>query len=161
MKTIKISTKNQVVIGKEKLEELSAQINGGGVTYSPLLDKDYGGTRYIVISPFPERSKIFTGNATAKMLADYCEENSDLLSKGFPLGGWFDQSSGKTYIDVSVTVPLEKEEKAVSLGKKANQKSGFNLSDFSEIPLGGTGEFDSSVVSFEERLKDSLALMTA
>lgn len=145
---------------KEVIKKLVTQINKGGVTYSPLLDKDYSGTQYLAISPFPERSQTFTGRATGKMITDYCDKNNDLIDKGFPLGAWFNGNDGKTYLDVVTTVSVEKHAEAITLGKNANQIAGFNLSDFTEIPLGGTGEFDDSLVSpFEERLNEALTLM--
>jgi hypothetical protein len=55
---------------------------------------------------------------------------------------------------------VEKQTEAITLGKNANQIAGFNLSDFTEIPLGGTGEFNDSLVTpFEERLEEATALM--
>ena len=144
----------------EVLRKLVTQINKGGVTYSPLLDKDYGGTQYLAISPFPERSQIFTGRATGKMVKGYCDKNNDLLEKGFQLGSWFNENDGKTYLDVVTTISVEKQTEAITLGKNANQIAGFNLSDFTEIPLGGTGEFNDSLVTpFEERLSEALTLM--
>lgn len=148
------------VVKNSVLRKLVTQINKGGVTYSPLLDKDYGGTQYLAIAPFPERSQIFTGKATGEMIANYCEKNNDLLKKGFPLGGWFNEGNGKTYLDIVTTISVEKQEEAITLGKHANQIAGFNLSDFTEIPLGGTGEFNDSLVSpFEERMNEALTLM--
>ena len=147
------------VIKNGALRKLVTQINKGGVTYSPLLDKDYGGTQYLAISPFPERSQIFTGRATGKMIVSYCEHNKDLLEKGFPLGGWFNESNGKTYLDVVATIAIDKQEQAIALGKHANQIAGFNLSNFTEIQLGGTGEVDSSITPFEERLDEASGLM--
>ena len=144
----------------EVLRKLVKQINKSGVTYSPLLNKDYGGTQYLAISPFPERSQTFTGKATGKMIASYCEKNNDLLEKGFQLGSWFNESDGKTYLDIVTTISVEKQTEAITLGKNANQIAGFNLSDFTEIPLGGTGEFNDSLVTpFEERLSEALTLM--
>ena len=142
------------------LRKLVTQINKGGVTYSPLLDKDYSGTQYLAISPFPERSQTFTGRATGKMVTSYCEKNKDLLEKGFSLGSWFNPDNGKTYFDVATTISVEKQTEAITLGKHANQIAGFNLSEFQDIQLGGTGEFNASLVTpFEERLEEALTLM--
>jgi hypothetical protein len=118
-----------------------------------------GGTRNIAIAPFPERSQTFTGKATRWKVNGYCTKNNDLLQKGFALGGWFDKGNAATYLDITAPVPLEKQSEAISLGKNANQIAGFNLSDFTEIPLGGTGEFNSLISSFDERLNEALALI--
>lgn len=147
------------VIKNSVLRKLVRQINKGGVTYSPLLNKDYGGTQYLAISPFPERSQIFIGRATGKMIANYCDKNNDLLEKGFPIGGWFNEGNGKTYLDVVTTISVDKRQEAITLGKHANQIAGFDLSSFTEIPLGGTGEVNSSVTPFEERLNEASGLM--
>jgi hypothetical protein len=153
--------KTNMKLKNKVLGKLVKQINKGGVTYSPLLHKDYGGTKYLAVSPFPERSQIFTGRATGKMIAGYCYKNNDLIEKGFSLGAWFNGNDGKTYLDVVTTVSVEKQTEAITLGKHSNQIAGFNLSDFTEIPLGGTGEFDDSLVSpFEERLSEALTLMS-
>lgn len=151
--------KNQSNIIKEKaLKTITSQINKGGATYSPSLDKDYAGTSNIAISPFPERSQIVKGRVTMKMVKNYCKDNLDLLEH-FALAGWFNSAQSQTYLDVSVPISLEKESEAIVLGKDSNQISGFNLLNFSEIPLGGTGRFNSLVVPFESRLKTALALM--
>lgn len=143
----------------EKIKKVLKQINETGITYNPLFNKDYGGTPNIAIAPFPERSKSFNGRATKKMVINYCNENNDLFQKGFSLGAWLDKSSARTYLDITATIPLEKESEAIILGKNANQIAGFNLSDFTEIPLGGNGKAASFMNPFEERLERSLALM--
>lgn len=142
------------------IKKVVRQINKGGVTYDVLRNKDYSGTLNIAIAPLPERSEIFSGRATSKMLTNYYRKNNDLLQKGFPVGGWFNQNNTKTYLDITVPIPSEKRREAISLGKKANQIAGFDLYSFSEIPLGGTGEVNDSLVApFEERLNEALALM--
>ena len=156
MKTI---NKKSIVMKKDALKKTLTQINRGGATYCPLLDKDYGGTRHIAISPFPERSQVLSGRATGKMVTNYCKKNSDLFKRRFALGAWLYKSCAKTYLDVVAPIPLEKRSAAVTLGKNANQIAGFNLFDFSEIPLGGTGKLDSSITPFKERLKEALTLM--
>ena len=148
------------IVKNSVLKNLVMQINKGGVTYGPLLNKDYGGTQYLAISPFPERSQTFTGKATKKMVTSYCKKNNDLLEKGFPIRGWFNENDEKTYLDVVTTISVEKQKEAVTLGKNANQIAGFNLSNLTEIPIGGTGEFNSSVTPFEDRLNEALTLMS-
>lgn len=133
--------------------------NNGGTTYGPLLNKDYSGTQNVAIAPFPERSKIIKGKATKKMVLNYCRKNSDLFQNNLALGVWADTKNKKTYFDVTAPIPLEKMEEAKILGKSSNQIAGFNLSDFTEIPLGGTGEFNSTVSPFVERLGNTIRLM--
>lgn len=157
MKSKKIK---RFVVKNRTLQKLVTQIKKGGVTYSPLLNKDYSGTRNIAISPFPERSKIFKGKATQKMVTSYFNRNNDLFQKRFSLGSWPDKDNAVTYLDIIAPIPLEKREEAITLGKHSNQIAGFNLYRFSEIPLGGTGEFNSSVPPFKERLEEALGLMS-
>ncbi len=154
-----MKNKKQIIIQNSVLKKLTTQINKGGVTYNPILNKDYNGTKNIAISAFPERSEIFKGNVTRKIVSDYCAKNSDLLEKGFPLGGWYNEKTKETYLDITTSIPLRRKIKAISLGKSANQIAGFNLFNFSEIPLGGTGIFNSSVSPFKERLRNASKLM--
>lgn len=151
--------KESNIISKKALKRIASQINRGGATYGPLLDKNYAGTPNIAISPFPELSQIVKGRVTTAMLRKYCKKNIDLLSEYFSVAGWFNKAQSQTYLDISVPISLEKESEAVALGKDSNQISGFNLFNFSEVPLGGTGKFNSKVAPFENRLKTALALM--
>jgi hypothetical protein len=141
------------------IKKVVRQINKGGVTYDLLLNKDYKGTSNIAISPFPERSQIVKGRATTKIVNNYCKNNSDLLLKHFALGAWFNSDESQTYLDITALISLKKEREAKILGKISNQISGFNLLNLSEIPLGGTGRFNSLVAPFENRLKTALTLM--
>ena len=149
------------LVKRQTLKKLVEQINQGGLTYCPSLNKDYVRTEHVAIAPFPERSQIFTGKATKRIVTNYCKKNNDLISKHFSLGAWFDKGSSKTYLDIVAPIPLEKKSEALTLGINANQIAGFNLSDFSEIPLGGTGEFNLSMVTpFHKRLNEALALIS-
>ncbi len=143
------------------LKKISNQINKGGVTFCFAQNKNYSKTENIAIAPFPERSEKFKGKANSKMIERYCFKNRDLFKKKFCLGAWYDKSSSETYLDIVVPIPLSKKDEAITLGRESNQIAGFNLFDLSEIPLGGTGEFNSSLVSpFGERLDTALHLLT-
>ena len=152
---------NQIVFERKTLKKISDQINKGGVTFCLSRNKDYAKTENIAISPFPERSEIFKGKATPKMIKGYCSKNSDLINKNLSLGGWFNENSSETYLDISVPISLSNKAEAITLGKESNQIAGFNLLDLSEIELGGTGEFNPSLISpFGERLNTALSLLT-
>lgn len=140
-------------------KKILSQINNGGTTYGPVLDKDYAGTHNIAVSPFPERSQILIGKVTKKIVENYLKRNRDLFLKNFALGAWFDKNSLKTYLDIAVPVSLKKQTEAVALGRRANQIAGFNLFNSSEVPIGGTGVFNSIVTPFQERLKEALTLI--
>ena len=155
----KKQNKKLIKISKKAFKTIKSKIKEGGVTYSPVLNKDYAGTPNIAVSPFPERSWVIKGKVTTEMLREYCKQNIDLLVCYFALGVWTNLATLETYLDITVPIPLEREREAKALCKKSNQISCFNLSNFSEIPTGGTGRFNSKVASFENRLKTALALM--
>lgn len=157
-----MKTNNKTIVLKKKvLKDVLNQINKGGVTYCPLLNIDYANTKNIAISPFPERSEKIKGKATSKKLKSYCFRNRDLFNRNFSLGAWYDKRSLETYLDISVPIPLSQKAEAVTLGKESNQIAGFNLFDFSEIRLGGTGESNSSLITpFGDRLDMALKLLT-
>lgn len=152
--------KNKLKLVNKTLQKLAMKTNQGGVTYDVLLDKDYLGTPYISIAPFPERSQIFEGKATRKMILNYCNKNSDLLLEHFTLGAWFNKENKRTYLDVAALIPIEKQDQAVTLGRKANQVAGFNLSNCEEIPIGGIGEFNSLMIPLKERFQEAMNLMS-
>ena len=157
---MKIKNKS-IVFKKGVLKDVLNQINKGGVTFCFAQNKNYAKTENISIAPFPERSEKFKGKVTRKILMNYCRKNIDLMEKKFSLGGWYNENSLETYLDISAPIPLSKKTEAVTLGKCANQIAGFNLSDLAEIPLGGTGEFNSSLMTpFGNRLSMALKLLT-
>lgn len=124
------------------LRSIVDEINSGGITYNLPGKKSLGGTEAYAVSPFPNRSLVrdvrAEGPLTLKTLARYIQENADLLAKkDFALGGWYDTDSGKIYLDVSIVTPDKA--RAITIGKKLNQKAAFDLSKFEEIPTGGDG----------------------
>lgn len=146
------------------LIKASGAANEGGFTMDTLRNIDYGGTPHIAVSPFPERSAIYTGETTTMHIAQFMEKNIDLLSqKGYSLGGWYDKASGQTYLDVVVPVPKKFSTQAVELGKQSNQKAVFDLETFTEIPTGGTGEVAgaASLVERQNLVKSLLTRMQA
>ena len=152
---------NSIIVKSKTLKKISNEINKGGATFCFARNINYSNTKNIAVAPFPERSERFKGKATAKKIKSYCFKNSDLFKMKFCLGAWYDKNSLETYLDISVPVPLSKKAEAITLGKCANQIAAFNLSDLSEVPLGGTGEFNSSLISpFGERLNTALSLLT-
>ena len=158
----KVRVNNKSIVLKRKtLNKISDQINRGGVTFCFARNKDYAKTENIAISPFPERSEKIKGKVTSKKLKSYCFRNRDLFNRNFSLGAWYDKRSLETYLDISVPIPLSQKAEAVTLGKESNQIAGFNLYDLTEIPLGGTGEPNSSLITpFGDRLDMALKLLT-
>lgn len=110
----------------------------GGITFNLFSGKSLGGTKNFAVSPYPERSFIKKGKITHNDLADYIEKNADLLLKeDHSLGGWIDDATGETFLDVSITV--SDKAKAIKIGRKFNQRAIFDLETFEEINTGGTG----------------------
>lgn len=110
----------------------------GGSTFNVKDRQSLSGKPVYAISLFPERSLILPGKPSPQQIQEFIQKNSDLLnSDKLSVGTWFDQSSGNTYVDVSVTT--SEGDFAKFLGKYYNQKAIFNLKDFEEIPTGGTG----------------------
>lgn len=139
--------------GKDALSRAAKSINEqGGVTMDVVRDVEYGGTPFISVAPFPERTRIIKGEVTNLDIAQYLEDNADfLLNKNYALGGWFNTDSKEVYLDIAVTIPKEKQAVAIDLGKKTNQLAVFDLETFNEIKTGGTGEAVSGMMSVEER----------
>lgn len=72
------------------------------------------------------------------------------------MGTWFDEESGKTYLDISATVPHKN---AIDLGKQYNQKEVFNLETKKPVNTGGTGEAIEGLKPELGRVDDIRALM--
>lgn len=149
-------------MSKEAIKTAKANIKEGGFTMNMIDDIDYAGKPYIAVSPYPERSAVYSEGVSNKSFADFLEKNRDLITKkGYAMGGWLDTDSGKFYLDVVVPVPKAQKETAIQLAKDANQIAIFDLEDFVEIPTGGTGE-KTNVMSLEARqaLVDSVLNFT-
>ena len=159
-----LNNDKQILQKKAILKKILTQVSKeGGITYNLSSNKDYGGTKNIAVSLLPEKTESFVGKATMERLTNYCDKNSDLFIKykKLSLGVGFDTKSGKTDLDITATIPLEKKSEAIALAKKANQKSIFDLYTFTETEVGGTGIYDPLIVTTtpEERLDEALILM--
>lgn len=120
-------------------EVAAAHNANGGSSVHPTAG-DLGGTDNIAVSMNPDRSAVIDGKEiTPEQVKAFAEKNADLLSDGRHfIGTWFDEASGKTYVDVSMAVPDLAAARA--LGERANQKAAWDLKHFREIPLSGTGD---------------------
>lgn len=141
------------LLARGKIEEqIKAHEESNGSTFSVagenLAGKDKG-----AVSIFPERSEILEGKLTADRLNDYIEKNKDLLEGNestLAVDTRYDAESGKTYLDISSAVPIDK---AFELGRKYNQKAIFDLKTMEEVSTGGTGEPVGGFPSESVRLK--------
>lgn len=106
----------------------------GGFTYSPIAQLTPN--RGFMVSPYPEREHVIEGKVTGRALMSYVRNNADLLGQpGHFLGGWFDERSGKTYLDVSVRAKTGR--KAAQLAKTHNQFAYFDLGKMRTVDVPG------------------------
>lgn len=116
------------------------QRNPGGFSITTQGKTPTGG--YMVAAP--GRTKIvsesdISGPGGHRLIEQYARENADALRQpGAHLGGWTDQSTGKTYLDISHNI--KDRDRAVSAGVKRNQISIWDVKNGREINTGGTGE---------------------
>jgi hypothetical protein len=113
----------------------------GGSSFS-VREGDLWGRDLYAVSPYLDRT-LMTPGATIdeQQVRAYLRKNWDLLGDGsHHFGSWYDRTTDRTYLDVSVTVADRDE--AIRLGRRHNQKAVFSLKDGREIEIGGTGEVE-------------------
>ena len=148
----KVAPKIKNLLARE-VKSITNKINDGGITFDLLTKKALSSGNSV--SVYPDRSFITKKKLTTGDLRSYIKNNIDLLlQKGHALGGWFDTTTGEIFLDVSAVIPDLN--KAISLGKKFNQKSIFNLDTFEEISTGGTGKATKNLPSIEDRIREIL-----
>lgn len=119
----------------EVAEILKSVQETGGATYN-MSRGNVAGQKLFAVATHPDRAVILNEPPTEESLNQYLSQNRDLLDADTSLGVWV--NNGKTYLDIVTTIPDR--EKAIELGKANNQIAIFDLSNFQEIPTGGTGE---------------------
>lgn len=109
----------------------------GGATINMRTGQSLGGAPMYAISVPVAPGTVVNGYSTPADLKAFTEKNAKWLidRTGYSLGTWYHE--GKTYIDVSTTVPWR--DYAITLGKEYDQMSIFDLANFEEIQTGGTG----------------------
>lgn len=116
------------------------QKNPGGFSVKPTTGKMP--TSGFMVS-IPGHSKIVSeadlhGQNGGRLIEQYAKENAEVLQHpGAHIGGWTDQASGKTYLDVSHNIASMS--KAVKAGKRFNQIAIWDVKNSREIHTGGTG----------------------
>jgi hypothetical protein len=139
---------------------ISRAHNANGGSTINAVRGDLSATNSVAVSMFPDLTTIIPGKditpEQVKEFADKVEEAGvDLSSPKLSIGTWFDTDAGRTYLDVTATLPDRS--KAVELGKKFNQKAVFDLSNFEPIETGGTGDAEASMPSIKERMDTILS----
>ena len=143
---------------KTQLEAHNADPENKGSTFTPD-GKNLIGQKKVSVSIFPERTRTVDGDPTEQDLAQFKEDNKDLLEGNedvLSIGTWFDAESGKTYLDISAAVAKQPGE---VLGKQYNQKSVFDLETKETIDTGGTGEATGNMKPEADRVQDIRKLL--
>ena len=118
-----------------KVGELTA--TKGGASFN-LHKGDLAGSDHYAVSVFPERGEILDGPVSPEQLRDFIGKNADLLEDPTnSIGTWHNQEDGKTYLDISVTVPSLDD--ALRLGREKGQIAIFDLKNFDEIKVPQSG----------------------
>ncbi|MCX6063722.1 MAG: 5'-nucleotidase C-terminal domain-containing protein, partial [Caldiserica bacterium] len=109
----------------------------GGATINMRSGQSLGGVEMYAIALPVAPGVVVNGYPTGSDLKAFTMKNAKWLldRTGYALGTWYYQ--GKTYIDVSTTIPWR--DYAVTLGREYDQISIFDLANFQEIPTAGTG----------------------
>lgn len=113
--------------------------NPHGFSVTPTGDQPKRG--YMVAQP--GRSHVLNDSELSserahQIIDDYVRKNRDVLSQpGAHIGGWRDNASGKTYLDVSQNISRARD--AVKAGKARNQIAIWDVRRKRELRTGGTG----------------------
>ena len=86
----------------------------------------------------PGRSRIINGKPALHDVDEYARANADVLRQpGAHIGGWHNESEGKTYLDVSHNIADRNA--AIAAGRARNQIAIWDVKHGKEIPTGGDG----------------------
>ena len=125
------------VDGTWNWEALAADTKkNGGATINMRSGQSLGGVEMYAIALPVAPGMVVNGYPTGADLRTFTMKNAKWLldRTGYALGTWYHE--GKTYIDVSTTIPWR--DYAITMGKEYDQISIFDLANFEEIPTGGT-----------------------
>lgn len=132
-------------------EVLALHEQAGGATFSLYFGNQLKQRLYSV-SAFPDRSRIVTGRRiSSELLAAFINANQALLSDPrCCIGTWFNVETGRTYLDILVTVTSKR--LALSLARRYNQEGVYDLFRERYTETGGTGEMIEDLPPLAERL---------
>ena len=138
-------------------DEIVAVHNAEGSTGSTVnaVHGNLGGTNSYSFSVFPDLTTTIPGkNITAEQINKFAAKAQDAgIDTGSPnmtIGTWYDTETDTTFLDIAFTTTDRAE--AIALGTQFNQKAIFSLSNYEEIPIGGTGIAPENLPSVAERL---------
>jgi len=123
----------------------------GGATFN-LYFGDQIGQQLYAVSVYVERGVRRQGRALPiQFLKAFFKKNSDLLQDPRnSIGCWFDPETGRTYLDISATLPNR--QAAINLGLRYNQISIYDLAHDEVISTEGTGEETTGLPPESQRL---------
>ena len=130
----------------------------GGSTFSAF-GQNLGGTPYYALSIFPGFGHVIDGKLTEEVMQKYMSKYG-ALTVTYPMlnfGTWYDKSSGKTFLDISLRVPKKLKDVAVKYAQKYDQKAIFDLETFEELDTGGTGKVTADTMLVSEKLDEIMA----
>lgn len=94
------------------------------------------GKPYYAVAVYPQLGEVVDGPPTREQIEEFVRKHWSLLQQPEnSIGTWYNKADGKTYLDISRTVPSV--DKALELGKKHRQIAIFDLNRFEEIPVEG------------------------
>lgn len=98
------------------------------------------------VGMFKERTLIMDSDLTEGVLNRFIEKNKDLLSltdNKYAIGTWFGGEPEQLWLDISLVTDLKN---AIKIGKKNDQVAIFDLETLNDVPTGGTGKYDVTVM---------------
>ena len=112
---------------------LQAHSKTGGSTFC-FQKGDLSGQPLFAVSPHKDREQVLDHPLTKQDIQAFHSKNKDLFGQeGHVLGTWFDPSTKKSFLDVTMVTPDQKH--AIELGKKNNQKAIFDLKNMKTLRL--------------------------
>lgn len=128
-------------------EQVSSHKKNGGSTYDPRTGKSLAGEKGMgSVALFKSRSVILDVDLDEDILEKYIEDNKDLLNSAdgqYSVGTWYGGDPKQLWLDVAFVTDLKN---AVKLGKENNQVAIFDLETLLDVPTGGTGKYDVTIM---------------
>ena len=120
----------EIVQAAQRIAAITMQRKGA--TYN-LYDGDMAGQALYAVGLFPDREEEVEEFPGAGVIHSFIQKNLELLrSKSFHVGTWYNESLGRTYIQVSVTTSDLGEAKR--LARRYDQTTVYDLVGMKEVP---------------------------
>lgn len=127
--------------GGKSTSDLVAAVEKAGFTYAPYGHLTPGSG--CMVSPYPDREMALDRAPTPQEILKFMISNQDLLTKPeHYIGGWLDEQSGKSFLDVSVRAADAKH--AEELCAKHNQYGYFDLTKGEYVEVAGRRDAEAA-----------------